>query len=636
MIRAYPRKASVRPGETLTLHVSTDHPAFKVAFFRQGAELAPMGDLGIGELSGYAVPSGPPDEDWGWPGYEFRVPDEWSSGIYIAMLAEVGPEGEVWPDASTADATEAKALFCVRSRSASASTSILYKVSLATFHAYNAAGYGSLYAEAQWSREHPRPGFKVTTRRPGGGTGGRVMPGDSPDYYDVSSRRQTFAHWDAPFIRWLESEGYVLDYCTDFDLHADPGLLSPYNLLLSVGHDEYWSDEMRSHVEAFVRSGGNVAFFSGNVLYWRIHFADDDTAIVCAKTRPSSLGRDIFERLDVWEHDSWASVNPEDRVTGTSVWCAGGWWDGKRETLGYTVQHSDHWAYERTGLEDGDVFGADEQFPLIGYEVDGADYTDDERGLAVPTGRRGGPSNFFILGIAPLGPGWVNFQPHAAATMGIYSSPRGGIVFTGGTTDWPIVVARNEQVAAITRNVLDRLRLRSARVIGPLPTRGGRMLAAEGETKQFQVDVSDRVASSDLEHEWVVAGAEPIGSLDQRVIAVKMPSPVAPVTVSVVVKDGSGPIAFGTRTLLPLTHEDSLKLEICILLREMVMPGDPIGPLVAPTADPLSLIDGVVTIALPTIRNGAARLQEVADELIELWSQDPNREVRGDFPSAHT
>ena len=128
---------------------------------------------------------------------------------------------------------------------------MLYKLSWATYHAYNSTGYGSLYAEALWSAESPRPGFKVTFRRPGGGTGGVVQPGDPPDAHEPSSRRQTFAHWDAPLIAWLERNGYAVDYCTDLDLHRDPGLLAPYALLLSVGHDEYWSEAMRDRLDAF-------------------------------------------------------------------------------------------------------------------------------------------------------------------------------------------------------------------------------------------------------------------------------------------------------------------------------------------------------------------------------------------------
>ena len=40
-----------------------------------------------------------------------------------------------------------------------------------------------------------------------------------PDAYDPSSPRQTFAHWDAPFIAWMEENRIEGDYCTDLDLH---------------------------------------------------------------------------------------------------------------------------------------------------------------------------------------------------------------------------------------------------------------------------------------------------------------------------------------------------------------------------------------------------------------------------------
>ena len=59
MIHGYPRHPSVRPGETLTLHVSTDDPHFRVDVYRQGARLEPMGRLGPERLPGHAVPPGP-------------------------------------------------------------------------------------------------------------------------------------------------------------------------------------------------------------------------------------------------------------------------------------------------------------------------------------------------------------------------------------------------------------------------------------------------------------------------------------------------------------------------------------------------------------------------------------------------
>jgi N,N-dimethylformamidase beta subunit-like, C-terminal len=630
VIQGYPRQPSVRPGDTLTLHVSTDQPHFRVEVYRQGAQLLPMGRLGPERLPGHLVPAGPPDRDWGWPAYAFPVPSSWPSGVYIAMLVEIDVAGGARaPDVTTADGTEAKALFIVRSPAPGVATSILFKLAWATYHAYNGTGYGSLYTEAVWTGGESKPGFTVTTRRPGGGTGGVVMYGDSPDYYDQTSRRQTFSHWEAPFVRWLEANGYPVDYATDWDLQVDSGLLAPYALMLSVGHDEYWSDEMRARIEAFIRQGGNVAFFSGNICGYRIHFGDGDSAFTCAKVRPSGKDR------GAWELDNWSEVRPENGVTGTSIRQAGGWWDGRRDTVGYTVQHAAHWVYADTGLKDGEVFGADPQFPLVGYEADGATFTRKD-GLAVVTGDQGTPQNFFILGIAELGEGWVRGGPHAAATMGTYTSDRGGIVFNGATTDWPCLVGRNAEVARITRNVLDRLRLRAVPILGPLPARHGRMLAVAGELARFHVDLAGLPAGASAEgrrYTWEVLTDEPVPAAPLAARAgagftfeARMPRRPVPVTVTVTVSERGGPVAFGTLTFVPLSEEAALKVEVTALLREMVMPGEPSNPLVHPTAEAASrtwMLYSTGSVRLPWLEERATRLAEMVRRLRALGRGRP-------------
>jgi hypothetical protein len=619
MIRAYPRFPSLFPGETMTLHVATDSPRFRVEFYRQGAGLERIGSGG--EHAGIYLPDGPPDLDWGWPGYDFPIPADWPSGVYIAMLTEITADGrEIRPDTSTTFATEAKALFVLRHRGAVVPDTVLYKVSWATFVAYNGTGYGSLYTEAVWSREQPHPGFKATWRRPGNGTGGLVMPGDSEDYYDTSSRRQTFEHWDAPLVRWLEKCGYAPHYCTDWDLHRDPTLLAPYSLLLSVGHDEYWSDAMRAALDAHVDRGGNIAFFSGNISGYRIHFTDDETAITCAKIGPPS------KDPDNWERDHWHEVNPECRLTGVATAFGGGWWDGKRATQGYVVQHAQHWVFAGTNLAERSEFGNDEAFPLIGYEVDGAAYR-RRNGRAIATGEMGTPRDFVILGVAELREGWVAAKANAAATMGMYVSPQGGIVFQGATTDWPILVPRNRHVDAITRNVIDRMRLASARILGPLPHRAGRMLACVGETVSFHVDTGKFGSPAALRFAWTVAGARLV---DRRgaLIRVAMPDEVDFVTVSVEVQRDGRAVAFGTRTLLPLSRDEALRLEILINMREMVMAGEPSNPLVSPTYDPVDRNWLLFSIRVPWVRERARRLQDAAARLLEL------RQSRGGDPKA--
>jgi hypothetical protein len=610
VIRGYPRQPSLRAGETLTLHVSTTAPGFRVAWRRHGAELEPMTAIGPAVLPGSSLPEGPPDRDWGWSAYDFAIPGEWRSGAYLALLTELGADGE-----PIAGAEVGEVLFVIRPPADGPFRALLYKLSWATYHAYNSTGYGSLYAQALWSQESPRPGFKVTFRRPGGGAGGVVQPGDPPDFHAPDSRRQTFAHWDTPLIAWLERAGYDADYCTDLDLHQDPELLAPHVLLLSVGHDEYWSQAMRDRLDEFTRAGGNIAYFSGNIGGYRVHLTDADTAMVCAKVVPPSKSQSTWERDEPWEYD------PENRTTGVSIHNAGGWWDGRRDAVGYTVQHAGHWVYEGTGLADGDVFGDDEELPLLGYECDGAEFARRADGLAVATGGQGTPDSFFILGVAELGPGWSRYKPHAAATMGVFTTARGGIVFQGATTDWPMLVPRNAHVERVTRNVLDRLGLRGVPVLGPLPTRGGRMLAAAGETVALHADTA-HLGRGGLVCEWRAAGGE-IASAEGAAVSVVVGASGGPVTVWVTVRDADGvAIGFGTQTFLPLTRREALAVEVTTLLREMVMPSEPSAPLVVPSEDPLERIGDVIAVRLPWLHERSLQLARATADLIDLDRAD--------------
>src|SRR5262249_32392307 len=224
-----------------------------------------------------------------------------------------------------------------------------------------------------------------------------------------------------------------------------------YRLLLSAGHDEYWSEQMRRYVEAFVENGGNVAFFSGNTCWWRVHFVEGSAAFVCDKTKLAG---------DDQKRDQWFGFDPENRLTGVSHRNGGGQWWSKREAVGYKVQHANHWIFEGTGLRDGDIFGGDHAW--AGYEGDGASIADqpDERGFAVRRHDDSTPKTFVILGTGRLGPEWAqdpeDFPGGRTATMGIYAN--NGVVFTAATTDWPRVVAQGERhVEKITENVLRRL-----------------------------------------------------------------------------------------------------------------------------------------------------------------------------------
>lgn len=643
MIHGYPNRPSVLPGGSLTLHVSTDAPRFRVDVYRQGQYLLPVACLGW--RPGAAFAPGRPDQDWGWPGYAFDIPADWPSGAYVAALVEdsreagerVGADdrvsrradadqpgpGSLPPPLAGADARSARVLFVVRSAAPGRSTPILYKLSWATYHAYNASGGGSVYVTPA-TIPHTAMS-RVTTRRPGGGTGGDLSFPEAVDVYDPSTPREGFAHWDVPFIAWLDSQGLAVEYCTDLDLHRDPALLAPYSLLLSTGHDEYWSEPMRDSVERFVREGGNVAFFSGNTCWWRIHFQDDDTAFACAHpptTRPDG--------------DEWWRVRPENGLTGVSYRNAGGWWSGEREAVGYTVQHADHWIFARTGLRDGDELGRPQR--LVGYECDGALFERPHPGLAVPTGTDGTPPDFAILGMAPLGPGWQDrpLGNNAAATMGLYSDR--GTVFTCATTDWARVLHAGEpSVEQITRNVLARLSARGVRIAGPFPAPYSTTVAAEHATVQFQVDPSELPADQELRYHWAVSRGE-AGPGDGPTFRATLPAGPSLVTVIVTVTSGGSdrPVAFGTRTIRLLTRREAAQLELQAHLRDLLGAATPAvkaplesGPGNRTLCDPLwdPVRDGLRTPLSPdSVRaalSASDRLAATARSLAALQRDEP-------------
>ncbi|MDE3009409.1 MAG: DUF4082 domain-containing protein [Pseudomonadota bacterium] len=72
-----------------------------------------------------------------------------------------------------------------------------------------------------------------------------------------------------PMIKWLEANGYDVTYFAGVDTDRSGALLKNHKLVLSNGHDEYWSGGQRASVEAAIAAGVNFAAFSANTSYWK-------------------------------------------------------------------------------------------------------------------------------------------------------------------------------------------------------------------------------------------------------------------------------------------------------------------------------------------------------------------------------
>src|SRR5262249_26483380 len=154
-------------------------------------------------------------------------------------------------------------------------------------------------------------GMRVSCDRPFAG----FVPGDK-----FTSKYSGWRNWEQPFVQWAERAGYTIDFAVNSDLEHLPQLLKPYRLVLSVGHDEYWSSGMRDSLEAFIAGGGNVAFFSGNTAFWQVRSESKGRALVSWKQN--------FPRDPVYDSDDqklltgmWSNrlvKRPENFLTGVS------------------------------------------------------------------------------------------------------------------------------------------------------------------------------------------------------------------------------------------------------------------------------------------------------------------------------
>ncbi len=74
---------------------------------------------------------------------------------------------------------------------------------------------------------------------------------------------------DYPLIRWLEANGYDVSYMGGADTGHRAAELLEHRCLISPGHDEYWSSEERGAFKSARDAGVNLAFLSGNSIFWK-------------------------------------------------------------------------------------------------------------------------------------------------------------------------------------------------------------------------------------------------------------------------------------------------------------------------------------------------------------------------------
>ncbi|WP_158969637.1 N,N-dimethylformamidase beta subunit family domain-containing protein [Chachezhania sediminis] len=500
----YTTAMSFDPGETVEFHGSSTAKTWNLQIYRDGH--VPEMVHEAFDLPGRFTPTSPTAymDGCDWPVvHSWTIPKDQRPGFYLVVTSCVRPSGERFLSHH---------FVVVRATPETQRGKILLMLCTGTWTSYNDWG-GANHYFGTWGPNGNEPSPHLSLHRPW--TRGllwlpkgaaRVAQPHAPAMNDLTGYPSKewgysqgfgqyyaaagWAQFDRHFAVWAEKEGYDFDIITQTDLHYRPEILDRYSCLVTVGHDEYWSWEMRQTVEDFVEKGGNFSRFGGNFL-WQIRLEDDGARQVCWKVKAPE--HDPMAKDPATKHlatASWESgiVNwPGASTTGVNG-CHGMYasWGGfaPRGSRGFTVYRPDHWAFDGTDLRYADVFGA--EAGIFGYEVDGLDYT-VTKGLPYPVAAPGVPDNIEILAMSPatlfeyehMGPGYRyyvrdsdlvglaelaeppyeearrNFQYGAGMVV---SMTRGkGEVFCAGTCEWVMGLTRRDSFTEeITRNALDR------------------------------------------------------------------------------------------------------------------------------------------------------------------------------------
>lgn len=427
-IEGYCSQASVRAGESISLHVSCNPASpFTIDVYRLGHYGGMGGRLikSLGSFAGKPQPDPPIGEkrlrSCNWDAcVDLRISPAWISGVYVAKLT------------AQRDGTQSYAIFIVRD---DRKADYIFQCSDNTWQAYNRwPSQFSLYDNGQhqwyWGGD-----VLVSYSRP---YGKYCQILDAP----LSTGSGEFFLWEFPIAYWMESLGYDVTYISNLDTHQNPQGLLRSKGFLSVGHDEYWTIEMFNNVQAAIDSGVSVAFLSGNAVCGRILLDQDKRAFERIGVFGPPGGTHEFEQMKSLEHrrpyaNELIGAHSTGPVTGGADW---------------VCTRPDHWIYADSGMKLGDRIPG-----LIGWEYHGDPAKTP--GLEI-----------VATGPTQSAPGTPNGGVYTAT---VYPGPRDNFVFNAATCWWadglsappgyvrPQVYTQplgpDRRVQQITKNVLQRM-----------------------------------------------------------------------------------------------------------------------------------------------------------------------------------
>jgi hypothetical protein len=281
-------------------------------------------------------------------------------------------------------------------RSTETAGRVILVAGVTTWQAYNAWGGYSLY--------HGLKGY---------GDRARAVSFDRP-YLDPDEEAGDglFFPFDQGIVTFAEQHDLPVAYETDLELETHPELFKGAAAVVSDGHDEYYSLQMRSTLMAARDTGTNLAFLGANAIFrhirWGATALGSDRLVICYKDAPSDpvYATDKSQTTQDWRDGP--DPRPENALTGSFYQC-------NPVDAPYVVYDPTNWIFAGTGVARGSSFPG-----LVGPEYD--------RVVDIATT----PHPIEVLSHSPL-----TCQGHASyQESAYYTAPSGAGVFDAGTMRW--------------------------------------------------------------------------------------------------------------------------------------------------------------------------------------------------------
>jgi hypothetical protein len=238
-------------------------------------------------------------------------------------------------------------------------------------------------------------------------------------------------------LAWLEREGFAHDVWAETQLHEGSLDLDRYRVLILDQHPEYWPRQMYLRVKEWVyERGGRLMYLGGNGINCEVsidghrvtHHDTDASEFVARRSYLPGPDSEMPSRFGRRVENEAVLLGVSTTLTGMGTGAP------------YAVVDADHWAFEGTGLREGDLFGLgwlDKRNPggASGHET-------DKRNAHTPAGTR-----LVARGIN---------EHEGGAEIVTYETASGGEVYAVGSISYGASLLVDEPLSRITGNVIRR------------------------------------------------------------------------------------------------------------------------------------------------------------------------------------